>query len=118
MYGVAGSGTLEVGATGTLSLENGALAGQVVDFLAGTGLANFVHPASFFGTIAGFGADDKIDLTKPSGFEYTGYNFSDGVLTIVDGDTTVASLHFVGDYSTGSFALNSDGHGGQFLTFV
>ena len=118
MFGIAGAGTLEVGATGTLTLENGALGGQIVDFLAGAGTVNLDHPLSFFGAIVGFGGADEIDLTKPTGFTETGYNYSDGVLTIVDGSSTVASLHFEGNYSTGSFALSSDGHDGMLLTFV
>jgi hypothetical protein len=118
MYGVDGTGTLEIGATGTLSLMNGALAGQVVDFLAGTGALDLNHPLSFFGQIAGFGAGDIIDLTKPSGLSETGYNYADGVLTVMDGSATVASLNFVGNYNTTDFALNADGHGGTVITFV
>jgi hypothetical protein len=118
MFGITGAGTLEVGATGTLTLENGALGGQIVDFLAGAGTVDLDHPLSFFGAIVGFGGADQIDLTKPTGFAETGYNYSDGVLTIVDGSSTVASLHFEGSYSTGSFALSSDGHSGVLLTFV
>jgi hypothetical protein len=118
MFGVAGAGTMEVGATGTLTLENGALGGQIVDLLAGAGTVDLDHPLSFFGAIVGFGGADEIDLTKPTGFVETGYNYSDGVLTIVDGSSTVASLHFEGSYSTGSFALSPDGHDGMLLTFV
>jgi hypothetical protein len=118
MYGVAGKGTLEVGATGTLSLQNGALAGQTLDFLAATGLVELDHPLSFFGQIVGFHAGDIIDLTKPTGFAETGYSYSGGVLTIMDGSATVASLHFQGNYTTSDFSLGADGHGGLYLTFV
>ena len=54
---------------------------------------------------------------KPTGFESTGFNFSDGVLTIVDDSSVVASLHFLGSYATDDFNLASDGHGGLLLTF-
>jgi hypothetical protein len=118
MYGVGGTGTLEIGATGTLSLQNGALAGQTVDFLAGTGLLGLGHPLSFFGEIEGFRAGDVIDLTKPSGLTETGYSYADGVLTIMDGSATVASLHFEGSYATSDFSVGSDGHGGLYLTFA
>jgi hypothetical protein len=118
LYGVAGTGTLQVGATGAFALQNGALAGQVVDFLASTGLVDLNHPLSFYGSIEGFRAGDKIDLTKPTGFQATGYNFSSGVLTIIDNGSTVAALHFLGNYTTADFALSSDGHGGLFLTNV
>ena len=118
MYGVGGTGTLGVGAAGTVTLENGALAGQTIDFLAGTGLVELDHPLSFFGEIEGFGAGDIIDLNKPTGFVETGYSYAGGVLTIMDGSTTVASLHFHGNYSTSDFSLGTDGHGGLYLTFI
>jgi hypothetical protein len=39
--------------------------------------------------------------------------FSSGVLTVLDGSTAVAHLNFKGSYSTSSFGLASDLHGGR-----
>ena len=115
--GVEGSGQLAVGASASLLLENGALAGQTINFLSASGFVDLNHPLSFFGEIEGFGGSDQIDLTKPTGFAETGYSYSDGVLTIVDKGATVAKLIFLGNYTTASFSLSSDGHNGILVTF-
>lgn len=113
---VSGTGTLEMGATGTLALSAGSAAGQTIDFLSSSGaLLDLTKPTSFLGTIAGFGGSDKIDLLKTA---ETGFSYNNGTLTVVNGSATVASLHFTGSYTTASFALTSDGHNGTFITFV
>jgi hypothetical protein len=112
---VAGTGTLEVGSTGTLSLLAGSGAGQTVDFLAGTGLLELTQATAFNGYIGGFGAGDKIDLVNTG---ETGFHYAGGVLTVMDGSATVASLHFTGSYTTGSFTLMGDNHGGTLITFT
>jgi hypothetical protein len=109
---VSGAGTLDVGATGTLSLLAGAGSGQVVDFLSGTGLLDLTKPLAFAGTISGFGAGDKIDLLNTV---ETTYTYANNILTVKDGSATVANLHFAG--SSNSFSLTSDMHGGTLITF-
>jgi hypothetical protein len=116
--GIAGDGVLEVGASGTLSLLNGALVGQVVDFLPGAARVDLAHPLSFYGTFSNFGAGDRIDLTKPAGLSETGFSFADGALKIVDGTSVVADLHFAGPYSTADFHLTSDQNGGILISFI
>lgn len=111
---VAGTGTLEVGAMGTLSLLAGSSAGQTVDFLAGTGLMDLTQAISFDGYIDGFGAGDQIDLVNTA---ETSFHYAAGVLTVKDGTASVASLHFTGSYTTGSFTLMGDHHGGTLITF-
>ena len=103
-------------ATGTLSLLAGASIGQTVDFLGGTGLVDLTKPIDFLGTIAGFGASDQIDLVKTL---ETGYNFSGGVLTVMDGSKVEASINFSGSgYSNATFMLGTDHSGGTLITFV
>jgi hypothetical protein len=111
---MSGTGTLEIGAGATASLALGAGSGQTVDFFAGTGLLDLASPIDFKAIIDGFGASDKIDLLKTP---ETSFAFSDGVLTVMDGGKTGASLHFGGSYTASSFALASDAHGGIFITF-
>jgi hypothetical protein len=109
---VSGTGTLDVGATGTLSLLAGAGSGQVVDFLAGTGLLDLTQPLDFAGTISGFGSSDKIDLLNTL---ETTYTYANHILTVKDGSATVAHLDFAG--SSNSFSLTGDTHGGTLITF-
>jgi hypothetical protein len=112
---IGGSGTDQIGAAGTLSLLAGASAGQTIDFLASTGALDLTKPASFLGTISGFGGSDAIDLVKTP---ETSFGFSNGVLTVMNGKATVATLNFAGSYTTSDFTLGSDGHGGTAVAFV
>jgi hypothetical protein len=111
---VTGTGTLAIGATGTLSLLDGAGTGQTADFLASTGALDLTNPLQFLGTIAGFGGSDVIDLVSTP---ETTWGFANGTLTVKDGNATVASLQFSGSYTQGSFIVGADGHGGTSVTF-
>jgi hypothetical protein len=68
---------------------------------------------SFAGTIIGFSGSDAIDVlnTAVTGLSYSGTSTS-GTLTVSGSGGTIAELKFSGDYTTASFALASDGHGG------
>jgi hypothetical protein len=112
---VAGTGTLEIGASGTLGLLAGAGTGQIVDFLAGTGLLNLTAPTSFHGTIDGFGASDDIDLLKTP---QTSFAFANGILTVKDGTRVEATLNFGGTYTQADFTLSTDGSSGTLIKFV
>jgi len=112
---VGGTGTLQIGATGTMSLLLGAGTGQTVDFLAGTGLLDLTSPNSFTGVISGFGGSDVIDLLQTP---ETSYGFSNNVLTIKNGSTTEASLHFSSGYTLADFSVTSDLNSGTFIKFV
>jgi hypothetical protein len=114
---IQGAGTIQLEAASTLSLLNGANPTQTIDFLGPNALLDLDHPASFLGTIAGFGATDTLDLTKPTGITETSFNYSNGVLTILDGSTVEASVNITGNYTTQNFAVGSDGHGGLFVTY-
>jgi hypothetical protein len=110
---VTGSGTLAIGATGTLDLQAGAGAGQSTDFLASTGTLDLSNPLQFLGPIAGFGGSDVINL---EGTFETGYSFANGTLTLTDNNVTVASLQFSGSYTQQSFSVGL-GHAGTVITF-
>jgi hypothetical protein len=112
---VTGVGTLAIGAASVLGLQAGAGAGQMVDFLGGSGALDLVHPLDFAGVIAGFGGNDRIDLvaTVATAFDYAG-----GVLTVQDGGIVVAALRLQGSYTQADFKLGADGHGGTVVTFV
>jgi hypothetical protein len=109
-----GAGTLDVGATSTLWLQAGAAATQAAHFLSTAGTLELSSPANFLGTIAGFGGSDVIDLASTAANTLT---YANGILTVSEGSVAVAHLHIGGTYTTASFALGSDGHGGTAITF-
>jgi fibronectin-binding autotransporter adhesin len=111
---VGGTGTMSIGATGTLSLLLGSAAGQTVDFLVGTGALDLTAPTDFLGTIAGFGGGDIIDLLKT---KETSWGFNNGVLTIKDGSKIEASLNFLGAYNQNDFTAVT-GSAGTTISFV
>jgi hypothetical protein len=111
---VSGVGTLNLGAGGTLNLVAGLDAGQTVDFLGDATLD--LHAANAFaGHISGFRGNDVIDLV---GTLADNKSFVGGVLTLSEGATPVAHLHFNGAYSTSNFSLSSDHAGGTLVHFV
>ena len=110
---VAGTGSLDING-GSLHLLHGADAGQTVDFMS-SGTLDLNAPGIFAGTIAGFGANDLIDLVKTAA---TSATFGGGVLTVLNGAATVASLHMSGTYTSADFLVTSDNHNGSFIHFV
>src|SRR6516164_6470527 len=67
------------------------------------------NPAAFTGTISGFASGDVIDLT---GRAATNVTYSSSVLTVLNGDATVATLNLAGSYTSADFSLSPDGFGG------
>jgi hypothetical protein len=110
---VAGSGTLAMVAAGTLSLLDGAAAGQTADFPDCTGLLHLTKAMHVAGQIDGFSAGGRIDLV---GTVVTGDKFANGVRTVKDGGKTVASLHLGGSYTQSDFILVSEGHGSPIMS--
>ncbi len=111
---VLGSGTLDVGAASTLWLQAGDVAGQAEHFLGAGGTLELSHPANFLGTIAGFSAGDVIDLASTAANKLS---YANGTLTLSEGTVAVAHLHITGTYTSSSFSLVTDGHGGTAITF-
>jgi hypothetical protein len=112
---VAGTGTLQIGATGTLTLEQGAVTTQLLDFLAPTGLLTLAEPIAFGAKIANFAPGNQIDLLNTA---ETNFSYATGTLTVKDNGTTVAALHFTGTYNQADFIVGSDGHGGTSITYT
>jgi hypothetical protein len=114
-HAITGAGTLDISAAGTMTLGAGSDIGQTVDFLTGGGTLGLAAPGTFAGKIAGFGTGDLIDLIKTPA---TSEKFAAGVLTVKNGSAVIANLHFSGSYTSSSFALSSDAHGGTLIHFV
>jgi hypothetical protein len=111
---VSGVGKLDIGTGGVMDILGGKDSGQTVDFL-GTGSLKLGSAGVFAGHISDFKGSDLIDLMSTPA---TSKSFSGGVLTVMDGSIAVAHLHFNGSYSSSSFGLASDGHGGTLVKFV
>ncbi len=109
---VTGSGAFAILAGGTLDLSRGAGDGQVLAFQGKGGTLDLGHVDDLVAPIAGFSAGDTIDLLK---LVASGESFANGVLTLTDAGSTVATLTLDGTYASSSFSLHSDGHGGTIL---
>ena len=126
---VAQAGSLIVsgsmGGTGDITLASFALAdvhnlGGTVTFEDGKGTLRLEAPSTFTADIAGFQKGDKIDLpgTTVTKVSYVG-SASGGVLSVINGGFTEASLNLVGNYTTGQkFGFTGDGGPGNDITVV
>ncbi len=96
--------------------------GGTVTFKAATGTLQIEQASMFDGTISSFDAHDQIDLADISFGPTTtlGYsaNFGNtgGTLTVDDQGFHSANLALLGNYTAGSFAVSSDGHGGTLVS--
>jgi hypothetical protein len=116
---VSGAGTVEI-ALGVATFE-GAFAEDVtfgyVPSGAPAGILKLAQSRNYTGTISGFrnlGAElDLADIAFISGTTKATYSgtTSGGVLTVTDG-THTSQIHLAGDFTTSTFTLASDGHGG------
>jgi hypothetical protein len=94
---------------GLLELMNtGAAGASNIAFGSGGGTIEAAKGATLINPVAQFGSSDKIQLdgvvaTRDS------YNPSNGVLSLLNGTTTVATLNFVGSYSALGFITNEVG---------
>jgi hypothetical protein len=92
-----------------------------VTFANPTGTLWLDQPSTFTGTVAGFGAQDHIDLPSMAFGPQTTLGYTEnstnagGTLTINDGAHT-ASIALLGNYIAGSFVTAADGHGGTLVS--
>ena len=108
---IDGVATFEVGGAfgENVTLDSGASATLKMD-----------HAANFSGTVAGFDADDALDLVDVAFGSNTtlGYaaNSSNtgGTLTVSDG-THTANIALLGQYMAGSFVMSANGFGGTLV---
>ena len=112
--GVAtGTGVLDVLNGSSLDLPAGVGAGQTIAFDAADGVLGLANLGGFQGTIVAFAPGDKIDLVNTTA---TSEVYSQGTLTLYDGAMSVGCMRIDGNYSTASFTLGADGHGGTDIT--
>ena len=70
---------------------------------------------NFSGHIFGFGNHDQIDLGDVAFSTLTSLTYSTGHLAVSNGNNSV-SLSIEGSYSSSSFSISTDGHGGTLIT--
>jgi len=84
----------------------------VVDFLSTSGALDLTNPLDFTGTIKGFGSSDQVFLENTT---FTSFGYSNNILTIKDGTSTVASLNIT--ETSNHFSLTNETHG-VLITFT
>ena len=118
MSGGAISGGLKLFG-GSAVISGTAVAGQTVAFVGATAVLELDNLASFAAKISGMSqATQQVDL---GGFTFTAsesatwaQSGTSGTLTVTDG-AKVAHLTLIGTYTSNSFHLSTDGHGGTFV---
>ena len=110
---VTGSGADNIGSAATLEFDAATSGGQTVAFTATSGGLAIASPPNFGATISGFGVGNEIDLLKVVA---TSASYQSGILSVLNGATTVASLNLSGNYSGTTFDVSSDGNGGSLIT--
>ena len=108
---VSGSGTVMIGNGATLAAA-GALSVATINF---GNDALLIAREAVTGTLSGFAAGDVIELRT---IQANALNFANGTLTLSNHGVVVDSLAFAGSYTSGSFTLSADGHGGTDISFV
>jgi hypothetical protein len=92
-----------------------------VSFAGTTGTLRLDDAAGFTGTIAGFGARDRIDLPSIAFNAHATLGYSEnssdtgGTLSVKDG-AFAAKVALLGNYMAASFVTTTDGHGGTLVT--
>ncbi len=99
---VAGTGTLAIGPQANLQLDAGIGAGQTIAFQGGTGTLTIEAPPTFAGTIAGFGAGDRIALAATGPVSQT-WDAASGTLRLTGGGQSIG-LHISGTHTAADFA--------------
>jgi hypothetical protein len=109
-----GSSTGDINIGGSGSVEFGAAvdAGHRVTFTSAVGTLELAAPNQFAPTVYGFADGDTIDFLQTA---VTAVSYANGVLTAMNGGTTVATINLSGPYFTSDFALSSDNNGGTDL---
>ena len=90
-------------------------------FAGPTGMLSLEQPSSFTGTVAGFGAQETIDLPSLAFHAHTTLGFIEnrsdtgGTLSVKD-KRHAATIALLGNYTAASFAIAADGHGGTLIS--
>jgi hypothetical protein len=114
---LSGSGSVTIDAGATLYLD--AIVSQTITF-AGVGAELEIETSSFGGSIAGFAANEKLDVSTIAYGEHTTatYDAATHNLVVRDAYDHSITLKLIGDYSDAHFITSSDGNGGTTVELV
>jgi hypothetical protein len=121
---VDGAGTIELGAGSTFLAKACVGEDETVSFTGAKGWLGIDSPTSFDGSIKGFAAGDRIDLSSTDfafgGDETVTFQENDGgtagTLTVTSG-ADVFSVQLFGQYVASGFHLGADAHGGTLINY-
>ncbi|MGY4282438.1 hypothetical protein ACVWXO_001658 [Bradyrhizobium sp. LM2.7] len=109
---LSGSGSVMIDAGTTLEIK--AVVSQTITF-SGVGAELEIDTSSFGGSIAGFAATEKIDLSTIVYDGGTTVTYNAGNLVVSDTHGHTITLKLIGDYSAAQFTASSDGSGGTIV---
>jgi hypothetical protein len=104
-----GTGAIEVGGNAIAEFGAAVDAAQTMTFTSAAATIELGAPGQFGGTIDSLVVGDTIDLLQTA---VTGLSYANGVLTVQNGSTTVATLNLPGGFSTSDFVFTSDNNSG------
>lgn len=114
-----GTGITEIGGSAVARFTAAIGVGQTLIFADGTGVLQLTSPSSFGGTLFNFHAGNTIDLadiTATTALWQAGAGAQPGTLSISNGTTLLATLAIAGDYAAATFQVNPDNAGGSAIT--
>jgi fibronectin-binding autotransporter adhesin len=115
------SGTAPASVGGGATLEINTPDSSNVTFTGSSGKLVLDQPDTFTGTVAGFAAQDGIDLSQIAFGANTTLGYAEnaghtgGTLTVTDG-THTAAIALLGNYMASTLVAGADGHGGTLVT--
>lgn len=112
----SGAGKFDILAGGTMDFSSTAAASVTATFVGANGVLQLEDPGQFAGKIAGFGANETIDLVGLSSTGTTA-TISGTTLAVKQGTGGVLDLTLASSL-TGTAAVASDGNGGTDITFA
>lgn len=114
---LSGSGTVTIDAGATLEIKN--VVSQTVTF-SGVGAELEIDTATFGGSIAGFAANEKIDLSTIiyDGGTTAVYDSVTGDLVVSDTHDHSIAIKLIGSYDDAHFVASGDGNGGTIVELV
>ena len=121
---LSGTGTVRIGRNGTVTLNGTVAATDTLAFTDATAiLAIGTNPStglpySVAATVSGFQLGNIIQVTAPvTGLSYTQTNASIGILSLLNGISTIATLALAGSYATSNFVLAPAIGGGESISW-
>ena len=122
---ISGSGVLQIGAQGTVTVNGSIAAGVGIAFTSPSGTLTIGTngaggaPYGMAGTISGFQVGDNILFNAAAtGIAYVATGTNAGRLTLLNGGTVVANLSFAGNYPSGQFFFSPTLAGGSNISLL